>query len=265
MTIDPDAQDAVFLPDFSARLGAGTHLVRLEERGGGDLPYSISVRFNALTPHSSPQCQVGLQTSLAAPAVAEGRARRGHPRRCRTAATRSSPRWSRWWASRAGWSLATTSLKELVKRGAIDAYEVRGREVVLYWRGMDAGAAASVPISLIAAVPAATPRPRAARTSTTRTSTRVGSRALCRGDGQGRLVLPDQIRDGPRGGVAGSKGACRVDMRRDDAVAPVEAGDGHQAASIWSGGKSALRSARNAWATPASVTWCRKPNQVLPS
>jgi hypothetical protein len=44
-------------------------------------------------------------------------------------------------------------LKELVKKGTIDAYEVIGREVVLYWRTMAAEAKVDVPLSLIAAVP----------------------------------------------------------------------------------------------------------------
>jgi hypothetical protein len=44
-------------------------------------------------------------------------------------------------------------LKELVKKGKIDAYEVRGREVVLYWRTLAGQAKVDVPISLIAAVP----------------------------------------------------------------------------------------------------------------
>ncbi|MCY3018976.1 MAG: hypothetical protein NTW87_08110 [Planctomycetota bacterium] len=44
-------------------------------------------------------------------------------------------------------------LKELVKKGTIDAYEVIGREVVLYWRTMAADAKVDVPLSLIAAVP----------------------------------------------------------------------------------------------------------------
>jgi hypothetical protein len=44
-------------------------------------------------------------------------------------------------------------LKELVKKGTIDAYEVRGREVVLYWRTLAGQARVDVPISLIAAVP----------------------------------------------------------------------------------------------------------------
>src|SRR5439155_6753139 len=44
-------------------------------------------------------------------------------------------------------------LKELVKKGAIDSYEVKGRDVVLYWRGMGAGQKLLLPLSLLAAVP----------------------------------------------------------------------------------------------------------------
>jgi hypothetical protein len=35
----------------------------------------------------------------------------------------------------------------------IDAYEVFGREVVLYWRGLAAEAKIEVPLSLVAAIP----------------------------------------------------------------------------------------------------------------
>ena len=44
-------------------------------------------------------------------------------------------------------------LKELKKKGVIDNYEVRGREVVLYWRTLDKNAKIEVPLSLIAAIP----------------------------------------------------------------------------------------------------------------
>jgi uncharacterized protein YfaS (alpha-2-macroglobulin family) len=44
-------------------------------------------------------------------------------------------------------------LKELVQAGRIAAYEVRGREVVLYWRDLAAGQEVELPISLVAALP----------------------------------------------------------------------------------------------------------------
>jgi hypothetical protein len=44
-------------------------------------------------------------------------------------------------------------LKELVKSGKIAAYEVIGREVVLYWRYLKAKDKFDLPLSLVAAVP----------------------------------------------------------------------------------------------------------------
>ena len=44
-------------------------------------------------------------------------------------------------------------LKELVKAGRIAAYEVLGREVVLYWRSLKPEQRVELPISLIAAIP----------------------------------------------------------------------------------------------------------------
>ena len=44
-------------------------------------------------------------------------------------------------------------LKELVKEGKIDFFETRGRDVVLYFRGLAARARRVVTLSLVAAVP----------------------------------------------------------------------------------------------------------------
>jgi alpha-2-macroglobulin-like protein len=44
-------------------------------------------------------------------------------------------------------------LKELVKAGTIAAYEVLGREVVLYWRALLPEARVTLPLSLVAAIP----------------------------------------------------------------------------------------------------------------
>ncbi len=44
-------------------------------------------------------------------------------------------------------------LKELVKAERIAAYEVRGREVVLYWRELKAEQKVELPLSLVATIP----------------------------------------------------------------------------------------------------------------
>jgi len=52
-----------------------------------------------------------------------------------------------------GLEVRQDQLKELVKSGKIDAYEVNGREVVLYWRYIKARDKFDLPLSLTAAVP----------------------------------------------------------------------------------------------------------------
>jgi len=44
-------------------------------------------------------------------------------------------------------------LKELVKAGRIDAYEVIGQDVVLYWRYLNANDKFDFRLSLVAAIP----------------------------------------------------------------------------------------------------------------
>jgi hypothetical protein len=44
-------------------------------------------------------------------------------------------------------------LKELVKSDRIAAYEVRGRQVILYWRDIQPNEQIEIPISLTAAIP----------------------------------------------------------------------------------------------------------------
>ena len=65
-------------------------------------------------------------------------------------------------------------LKELVKAGTIAAYEVLGREVVLYWRAYQAEARVTCRSASLPRSPGPTPDPPAARTCTTRQSTNSG-------------------------------------------------------------------------------------------
>jgi hypothetical protein len=53
----------------------------------------------------------------------------------------------------AGLEVRHDQLKELVGADRISAYEVIGREVILYWRALKAGEKRIIPISLIAAIP----------------------------------------------------------------------------------------------------------------
>jgi alpha-2-macroglobulin-like protein len=148
----PNTQGAIKLPNMSELLTPGEHKLELRMDGGSPMPYSMAVKYNALTPAGAKDCKVGLTVKLAQDKVTEGNSteanvtviNKTHAAIPTPVAIVGIP---------GGLEPRHDQLKELVKKGTIDAYEVLGRDVVLYWRALPADAKVSVPLSLIAAVP----------------------------------------------------------------------------------------------------------------
>ncbi|GMU22953.1 MAG: hypothetical protein AMXMBFR13_30370 [Phycisphaerae bacterium] len=145
-------RDAIRLPDISEVLSAGEHKIELKMNGGSSMPYSFAVRYYDTQPPSAPDCKVRVEVSLASDTLTEGavteanvvvtnRTREGVPM---VVAIVGLP---------GGLEPRHDQLKELVKAGTVAAYEVIGREVVLYWRELKPAQEVRFPISLIAAVP----------------------------------------------------------------------------------------------------------------
>lgn len=149
---DATTQGAIKLPEMSELLTPGRHEIELRMEGGASMPYSIAVRYNDALPPSAKECKLSLAASLRSAEVREGEL-------TEAAVTVEN---------RTGESLPTPvaiiglpggleprhdQLKELVTSGQIDAYEVMGREVVLYWRGLRPGEKRELSLSLLAAVP----------------------------------------------------------------------------------------------------------------
>lgn len=149
---DASSQEALKLPDVAALLGPGGRRVELRMEGGAQLPYSVEVTYSALVPDSSKDTQVALEVVLAKTALTEG-----EPTEARVMiANRTGQRLPTAVAIfgvPGGLEVRHDQLKELVKRQVVDAYEVLGRDVVLYWRGMEPRKRIEVPLSLVAAVP----------------------------------------------------------------------------------------------------------------
>jgi len=149
---DQKTEGVIKLPDVSELLTRGTHTLELKMEGGGGMPYAMSVKWNALKPDSSPKTKVALELGLSNAHLAEGEQaevvatviNKTKELLPTTVAIIGLP---------GGLEPRHDQLKELVKKGTIDAYEVLGREVVLYWRGMAPNAKIRVPLSLLAAVP----------------------------------------------------------------------------------------------------------------
>ncbi len=72
MAFDATTQGAIKLPDVSELLGKGEHTLELKMQGGGEMPYAMAVKYNALVPDSAKECKVGLETWLAKGTVGEG-------------------------------------------------------------------------------------------------------------------------------------------------------------------------------------------------
>lgn len=116
------------------------------------MPYALTMTYNTLTPASDSECKLDLDVSCSRAKLVEGTSTDAVA--TITNKTKEAlPTPIAIVGVPGGLEPRHDQLKELVKRGTIDAYEVRGREIVLYWRGIAGNAKARVPLSLIAAVP----------------------------------------------------------------------------------------------------------------
>ncbi|MFN7976107.1 MAG: MG2 domain-containing protein [Acidobacteriota bacterium] len=152
MPFDEKSDDAIVLPDVSALLTPGKHEIGLSMEKGSELPYAVEVTMNSLTPASSQQCPLSLEVDLTKDRITEGEIaeatvllsnKKGEPLPMAVAIL----------GLPGGLEPRHEQLKELVKAKAVSAYEVIGREVVLYFRSLDAGEVKRIPLSLIAAIP----------------------------------------------------------------------------------------------------------------
>lgn len=152
IAFNADTQEAIKLPEISDRLGAGKHLVEIRMQDGSAMPYSLTVNYHATKPLSAKQCKLGLQVSLPGGELVEGAITEANV--VVTNLTDAMvPMPVAIIGLPAGLEPRHDQLKELVKAERIHAYEVLGREVVLYWRAIKPAQRVELPISLTAAVP----------------------------------------------------------------------------------------------------------------
>ena len=147
-----DTEGAIELPEASDFLTPGKHQVQIQMTGGSQMPYSVTANYNSLKPDSSDACKLHLEATLRDERVEEGNVTEAEV----TVINRtgeSIPTPLAIIGIPGGLEVRHDQLKELVKEGKIAAYEVLGREVVLYWRAMKAEERVDLPISLVAAIP----------------------------------------------------------------------------------------------------------------
>lgn len=147
-----DSKGPIIFPDFASSLTPGEHTVAISMTDGSQMPFSFGATYNSLTPASDKECKLSLQTYLKDAQLLEG-----NITEARVVVQNTSDKDA---ASPiaivgipGGLEVRHDQLKELVKSGQIDAYEVLGREVVLYWRQLKAGTKKDLGLSLTAAIP----------------------------------------------------------------------------------------------------------------
>jgi len=147
-----NTQGALVQPEFASKLGPGNHTVALKMEDGSSMPFSISVKYHSTLPDSAEEARVGIQVVLKDSQIQEG----GVTEAIVSIGNKSDqeiPTPVAIVGIPGGLEVRHDQLKELVKSGKIDAYEVIGREVVLYWRYLKAKDNFDLPLSLVAAVP----------------------------------------------------------------------------------------------------------------
>jgi uncharacterized protein YfaS (alpha-2-macroglobulin family) len=147
-----DTKGAIKLADVSEMMSPGKHIIELRMAGGSSMPYAIAVNYNDEKPASSEQCKVKLQVDLKDKQVLEGTVTEADVT-VTNSAKEGIPTPVAIVGIPGGLEVRHDQLKELVKSGKIDAYEVKGREVILYWRQLKAAQEVRLPLSLVAAVP----------------------------------------------------------------------------------------------------------------
>jgi hypothetical protein len=147
-----DTQGAIELPDMAEMLTPGKHALQLKMEGGSPMPYTMAVDYHALKPDSSRECKLHLETVLRDGRVDEGAVTEADVVVVnRTGEAVPTP--LAIVGIPGGLEVRHDQLKELVKAGTVDAYEVLGRDVVLYWRSLAAEQRVEVSLSLVAAIP----------------------------------------------------------------------------------------------------------------
>jgi len=152
IAFDDKAQGAIKLPDISRLLTPGVHKVEIAMDGGSPMPYSFAAKYHTLTPASDKDCKLNIAVNLAQTRVIEGASTEAEVTVSNEAGD-VVPNPVAVVGLPGGMEPRHDQLKELIKKGKIDAYEVNGSKIVLYWRTLPKDAKVSVLLSVIAAVP----------------------------------------------------------------------------------------------------------------
>ena len=149
---DERNQGAISLRDIAHLLTPGQHTVELRMADGSAMPVSVAITYFNDTPSSQEACKVDIAVSLQDTELVEGAITEANVV-VRNRSDEAIPTPIAIVGIPGGLEIRHDQLKELVKSGKIAAYDVRGREVALYWRSLEAAQEVRIPLSLVAEIP----------------------------------------------------------------------------------------------------------------
>jgi hypothetical protein len=140
--------------DFWQKLTPGEHTLRLQIEGGGNapLPWAGEVRYHAELPANDANTKTSLTATLRSDTVKEG-GTIALDVVVENVSDDELPTPMAIIGLPAGLDLATSVLEDMHKAEKFAFWELRGRELILYWRKMDAGARHELTFDLTARVP----------------------------------------------------------------------------------------------------------------
>jgi hypothetical protein len=152
LAFDKGRKDALVWDDVAAALRPGHNTIELRLDGAAQLPYSIAVEYRSDKPQSSAAAKIAVATQLDKVQLKMGEATKLRAHIANTS-TGGVPMTLARIGIPGGLAAQTWQLKELRDKGAIDFFETRPREVILYWRALAPSATKDVALDLLAAVP----------------------------------------------------------------------------------------------------------------
>lgn len=150
LSVQPGSEDPLVV-DLSPFLRVGQHKVDVT-LDGVTAPYALEAAWTTELPNSDAARRVDLTTKLAAPKVSLG----GTDRLTATVTNRTKevvPDPIARIGLPAGLEAQTWQLEELKKKGEIAFFELRPREVTIYWDGLGVGEVHTVNLDLVATAP----------------------------------------------------------------------------------------------------------------
>lgn len=152
LAFEKGRKDPIVFDDVAGMLRAGSNKVELRLDSTSALPYSMAVTYRSQQPASSPEATVQVATSLAKDRVPLGEGVRMKVR-VENKTDAGIPMTLARVGIPGGLTFQTWQLDELKDKGAIDFFETREREVVLYFRSMAPKAVKDIDLDLLARVP----------------------------------------------------------------------------------------------------------------